>query len=134
MTSFPFKTSAKGSAPKPTGGPICQASHAAPKLGRNIRLVTRRLCCGQPWTGRAFEIPIRRETRTEKLMSHQRGSTNVYADLGYKSTDEMLVIRLRADAAARSPGNSLYRQSLSRELVGGQRVAGGHDQQTVTRR
>ncbi len=30
----------KGSAPKPTGGQIFQASHAAPKLGRNIRLVT----------------------------------------------------------------------------------------------
>jgi hypothetical protein len=49
---------AKGSAQKPTGGPIFQASHAAPKLGRNIRLVTRK-GCGQPWTGRAFEIPIR---------------------------------------------------------------------------
>jgi hypothetical protein len=31
---------AEGSAPKPTGVPICQASHAAPKLGRNIRPVT----------------------------------------------------------------------------------------------
>ena len=31
---------AKGSAQKPTGGQIFQASHAAPKLGRNIRLVT----------------------------------------------------------------------------------------------
>ena len=32
---------AAGSVQKPTGGPICQASHAAPKLGRNIRPVTR---------------------------------------------------------------------------------------------
>ena len=32
---------AKGSAPKPAGGQIFQASHAARKLGRNIRLVTR---------------------------------------------------------------------------------------------
>jgi len=30
-----------GSAQKPTGGPICQANHAAPKLGLNIRPVTR---------------------------------------------------------------------------------------------
>jgi predicted XRE-type DNA-binding protein len=31
------------------------------------------------------------KTRTDKSVSHQRGSTNVYADLGYKSADEMLV-------------------------------------------
>src|SRR5271167_4302471 len=37
---------AEGSAPKPTGGPICQASHAAPKLGRNIRPVTRKQVVG----------------------------------------------------------------------------------------
>lgn len=30
-------------------------------------------------------------TRTDKSVSHQRGSTNVYADLGYKSADAMLV-------------------------------------------
>ena len=39
---------------------IAQASHAVPKLGRNIRPVTRnKVGGGQPWTGRAFEIPIR---------------------------------------------------------------------------
>ena len=32
---------AGGPARRRTGGPICQARHAAPKLGRNIRLVTR---------------------------------------------------------------------------------------------
>jgi predicted XRE-type DNA-binding protein len=31
------------------------------------------------------------KSRTDKSVSHQRGSTNVYADLGYKSADEMLV-------------------------------------------
>ena len=31
------------------------------------------------------------KTRTAKSVTHQRGSTNVYADLGYKSADEMLV-------------------------------------------
>jgi predicted XRE-type DNA-binding protein len=31
------------------------------------------------------------KTRTDQSVSHQRGSANVYADLGYKSTDEMLV-------------------------------------------
>ncbi len=37
---------AKGSAPKPAGGPICQASHKAPKLGGNIRPVTRHKVVG----------------------------------------------------------------------------------------
>jgi predicted XRE-type DNA-binding protein len=31
------------------------------------------------------------KTRTERHVGHQHGSTNVYADLGYKSADEMLV-------------------------------------------
>jgi predicted XRE-type DNA-binding protein len=31
------------------------------------------------------------KSRTDKSVSHQRGNTNVYADLGYKSADEMLV-------------------------------------------
>ena len=31
------------------------------------------------------------KTRTSKSVIHQRGSTNVYADLGYKSADDMLV-------------------------------------------
>lgn len=31
------------------------------------------------------------KTRTYKSVGHQRGSTNVYADLGYKSADDMLV-------------------------------------------
>src|SRR5271154_6265573 len=35
-----------GSAQKPTGGPICQANHAAPKLGLNIRPVTRKQVVG----------------------------------------------------------------------------------------
>jgi hypothetical protein len=39
---------AGGPAQRRTGGPICQAGHAAPKLGRNIRLVTRNKGGGQP--------------------------------------------------------------------------------------
>jgi len=31
------------------------------------------------------------KTRTDKSANHHRGSANVYADLGYKSADEMLV-------------------------------------------
>jgi len=31
------------------------------------------------------------KTRTGKIANHHRGSANVYADLGYKSADEMLV-------------------------------------------
>ena len=42
----------RGSAQKPTGGPICQANHAAPKLGPNIRPVRRTGVWGQTWTGR----------------------------------------------------------------------------------
>jgi len=37
---------AGGPAQRRTGGPICQAGHAAPKLGRNIRLVTRNKVVG----------------------------------------------------------------------------------------
>ena len=37
---------AGGPAQRRTGGPICQARHAAPKLGRNIRLVTRNKVVG----------------------------------------------------------------------------------------
>ena len=57
-------------------------------------------------------------TRTGKSASHQRGSTNVYADLGYKSADEMLVKaqlvttiaeilaeRLYPDESGRAPWN-----------------------------
>ena len=58
---------AGGPAQRRAGGPICQAGHAAPKLGRNIRLVTRNKGCGQPWTGRAFEIPIRDAFRLSKV-------------------------------------------------------------------
>jgi hypothetical protein len=35
-----------GPAQRRTGGPICQASHAAPKLGRNIRPVTSKVVVG----------------------------------------------------------------------------------------
>jgi len=37
---------AGGPAQRRAGGPICQAGHAAPKLGRNIRLVTRNKVVG----------------------------------------------------------------------------------------
>ena len=60
---------AGGPAQRRTGGPICQAGHAAPKLGRNIRLVTRNKVVGslEPdgrlkfLSARAFEIVVRRQ-------------------------------------------------------------------------
>jgi hypothetical protein len=49
------------------------------------------------------------KTRTDKNVSHQRGSTNVYADLGYKSPDEMLV-------KAQLVTNGLTDQEIDAEL------------------
>jgi hypothetical protein len=37
---------AGGPAQRRNGGPICQAGHAAPKLGRSIKLVTRNKVVG----------------------------------------------------------------------------------------
>jgi hypothetical protein len=49
----------RGPAQRRTSGPICQASHAAPKLGRNIRPVTRKAVVGSLGPDGSFEIPIR---------------------------------------------------------------------------
>src|SRR5271168_2935379 len=60
---------AEGSAPKPTGGPICQASHAAPKLGRNIRPVTRKQVVGslEPDGRLKFLSAVNQRSRSLKL-------------------------------------------------------------------
>jgi hypothetical protein len=65
----------RGSAQKPTGGPICQANHAAPKLGLNIRPVRRTGHFNLEVTGVVgrlspdgwFEFPIRRAVERHAL-------------------------------------------------------------------
>src|SRR6266404_4654629 len=53
------------------------------------------------------------KTRTDKSVSHQRGSTNVYADLGCKSADEMLVNTIAEILAERG-----YTQTKAAALLG----------------
>ena len=53
------------------------------------------------------------KTRTDKSPNHHRGSANVYADLGYKSADEMLVKAQTSRGADLTHGSSRERlQSL----------------------
>ncbi len=55
---------------------IAPASHAAPKLGRNLRPVTRNKGCGQPWTGRAFEI-LSANCLSPTTVGYQQGSSGL---------------------------------------------------------
>jgi predicted XRE-type DNA-binding protein len=52
---------------------------------------------------------------TEKRVSHERGSTNVYADLGYKSAEEMLV---KAQLVCGDTDRARYTQTKAAELLG----------------
>jgi len=58
------------------------------------------------------------KTRTDKSVSHQRGSTNVYADLGYKSADEMLVKAQLVSTIAEILTERGYTQTKAAELLG----------------
>ena len=58
------------------------------------------------------------KTRTAKRVSHQRGSTNVYADLGYKSADEMLVKAQLVTTIADILAQRGYTQTKAAELLG----------------
>jgi predicted XRE-type DNA-binding protein len=58
------------------------------------------------------------KTRTTKSVSHQRGSTNVYADLGYKSADEMLVKAQLVTKIAEILTERGYTQTKSAALLG----------------
>jgi predicted XRE-type DNA-binding protein len=55
---------------------------------------------------------------TEKRVSHERGSTNVYADLGYKSAEEMLVKAQLVTAIAEILTERGYTQTKAAELLG----------------
>jgi predicted XRE-type DNA-binding protein len=58
------------------------------------------------------------KTRTAKNVSHQRGSTNVYADLGYKSADEMLVKAQLVTTIAEILTERGYTQTKAAEMLG----------------
>jgi predicted XRE-type DNA-binding protein len=58
------------------------------------------------------------KTRTAKSVSHQRGSTNVYADLGYKSADEMLVKAQLVTTIAEILTERGYTQTKAAEMLG----------------
>jgi len=58
------------------------------------------------------------KTRTDKSVSHQRGSTNVYADLGYKCADEMLVKALLVTTIAEILAERGYTQTKAAALLG----------------
>ncbi len=58
------------------------------------------------------------KTRTDKSVSYQRGSTNVYADLGYKSADEMLVKALLVTTIAEILAERGYTQTKAAALLG----------------
>jgi predicted XRE-type DNA-binding protein len=58
------------------------------------------------------------KTRTDKHVGHQRGSTNVYADLGYKSADEMLVKAQLVTTIAEILTERGYTQAKAAALLG----------------
>jgi predicted XRE-type DNA-binding protein len=58
------------------------------------------------------------KTRSDKSASHQRGSTNVYADLGYKFADEMLVKAQLVITIAEILGERGYTQTKAATLLG----------------
>lgn len=58
------------------------------------------------------------KTRADKSVGHQRGSTNVYADLGYKSADEMLVKAQLVTTIAEILAERGYTQTKAAELLG----------------
>jgi predicted XRE-type DNA-binding protein len=56
--------------------------------------------------------------RTDKSVSGQRGTTNVYADLGYKSADEMLVKARLVSTIAEILEQRGYTQTRAAVLLG----------------
>ena len=58
------------------------------------------------------------KTRTDESVSHQQGSTNVYADLGYKSADEMLVKAQLVTTIAEILAERGYTQTKAAALLG----------------
>ena len=58
------------------------------------------------------------KTRTAKSVSHERGSTNVYADLGYKSAGGMLVKAQLVTTIAEILAERGYTQTKAAELLG----------------
>ncbi len=58
------------------------------------------------------------KARSGKRVSHQRGSTNVYADLDYRFADEMLVKAQLVTTIAEILAERGYNQTKAAELLG----------------
>jgi predicted XRE-type DNA-binding protein len=58
------------------------------------------------------------KTRSAKSLSHQRSSTNVYADLRYRSADEMLVKAQLVATTAEILTERGYSQTTAATLLG----------------
>jgi predicted XRE-type DNA-binding protein len=58
------------------------------------------------------------KSRTTKSAGHRRGSTNVYADLGYKSAGEMLVKAKLVSTIAEILAERGYTQTKAAALLG----------------
>ena len=58
------------------------------------------------------------KARADKSVRHQRGSTNVYADLGYKSADDMLVKAQLVTTIAQILTERGYTQTKAATLLG----------------
>jgi predicted XRE-type DNA-binding protein len=58
------------------------------------------------------------KARADKSVRHQRGSTNVYADLGYKSADDMLVKAQLVTTIAQILTERGYTQTKAAQLLG----------------
>jgi predicted XRE-type DNA-binding protein len=58
------------------------------------------------------------KAKTNKSVGHQRGSANVYADLGYKSADEMLVKAQFVTTIAEILAERGYTQTKAAVLLG----------------
>lgn len=58
------------------------------------------------------------KTRRDKTVSHERGSGNVYADLGYKSADQMLVKAQLVTSIAEILAERGYTQTKAAVLLG----------------
>ena len=58
------------------------------------------------------------KARADKSVRHQRGSTNVYADLSYKSADEMLVKAQLVTTIAQILTERGYTQTKAAQLLG----------------
>jgi Plasmid replication region DNA-binding N-term len=110
---------AGGPAQRRTGGPICQASHAAAKLGRNIRLVTPNKVVGS--LGPDGRLKFLTATAARKLMAvgDYPSVHAVRVELGRGSTTTIsdAMRRFWKDQAALNAGNPVALTRLPPEFA-----------------